>query len=284
MNVKQPASFAGSRLLPLLLATAALIAAAQLTSAPAHARSPVLLAACSFYDLEYQPSTWSPGCVGSSPILQNLSWQGWSGPVAAAAGQVSLNDCEPSCAEGTSHLYPAQMTASRVRRCRDGGRLHRQYTRVRLSWEYPADNPFGEPAGWHSFGLNPLRVDSSDCRREGEPLHKNRAQAQEISTAAVNLTLTRRDWDINAEGSVTRASGCHRVGKGRFLCQVFARASDLDGFHWWRGKMRVGIGQRKASWHWSGRRRKCTSIFSCGPAPFNWHGRISADDVAFWDA
>lgn len=237
----------------------------------------MLLAACSIYELEREPSTWSPGCVGGSPLLRNVAWQGWGAPTATATGEALLNDCEPSCAEGTGYEYPAQMASWRVRTCHKSGRVHREYTRVLLRWEYPEDNPFGADPGWSEWKLH---VASNDCRRKGEPFHRNPAQAGEIAVTAVNLTLARTDWDTYSEGSVTRATRCRRVGGKFFTCHVFARASDLDGFSWWRGKMRIGIGKRRASWHLRGTRRKCRDIFHCGPAPFSWHGKVGLTDVS----
>jgi hypothetical protein len=264
-----------------LLLTCVMVLLTSLPATSANAEEPVLLAACSVYELEREPASWSPGCVGASPFLQNLQWSNWGAPTATATGEVMLNDCEPSCAEGTAYVYPAQMSAYRVRSCQEGGRSHRQYTQVLLSWSYPPDNPFEAPPGPSTFG--PLRTDSNDCRRDGEPFHDNRGQAAEIAVAAANLTLSRKDWDIYDDGSVTRASKCHRIGRARFACRVFARASDLHGFGWWRGRMRIGIGKRKASWHWQGRRRKCGELFSCGPRPFDWRGTIGEAGVSLYN-
>lgn len=268
---------------PLAGALALLVFLAVSASAAPAAKTPVpLLPACSVLDLEYQPTRWSPGCTGGSPLLGDLRWSGWGTATATAQGNVALNDCEPSCAEGTSYTYPAQMTVYRVKRCRKAGRSHLQYTRVALSWLYPEDNPFDQPPGWQPFGLNPLKVRSSDCRRRDEPLHDNRLQAAEIAVAAARLALIRKDWDTTSEGSVTRASKCRRIGKRRFACHVFSRASDSHGFSWWRGVMRIAVGRRRASWRWTGVRRKCTSIFRCGPAPFRWAGKIDDDGVALF--
>jgi hypothetical protein len=117
------------------------------------------LAACSRLQIDVEPQLWSPGCT-SGYGYQDLHWEGWGSGSAKASGSATLNDCRPTCAEGTSYVYPANLVASGLASCPTQPGRYRQYTRVVASVLYPVNNSLGETAGWHS---STFPVDASDC-------------------------------------------------------------------------------------------------------------------------
>ncbi len=132
------------------------------------ARPPVYLSqAAAFGDLEVRPRVWTSAGVGASVYIVDMRrWRHWGSRAASARGRARLNDCEPSCAGGTVHHYPARLEAFRIRRCRaPSGRRYREYTRVRYRIRFPKNNAFGQPAGWERRTL----TSRSSCKRTNFP-------------------------------------------------------------------------------------------------------------------
>ncbi len=114
-----------------------------------------LLPACGVigaYGDEASPAEWSRGCAGGSPYFTNLAWTGWGGATAVASGNVLLNNCEPSCADGFTASYPATLVVSGLRMCSSPTGADSYYTRVDWTAELTDGNPYGEPAGTYSPG------------------------------------------------------------------------------------------------------------------------------------
>lgn len=89
------------------------------------------------FDQKIAPETVIITCADAGFRLTELLWQAWGAPVATATGTAVVNDCEPSCAEGTYRRYPVEASVTRLRRCENG---RRQYTRLRYS--FPQESPF----------------------------------------------------------------------------------------------------------------------------------------------
>lgn len=47
-----------------------------------------------------------------SGYVKNLTWSGWGNARAVGAGVLELDNCKPSCAQGTFTGYPATITLS----------------------------------------------------------------------------------------------------------------------------------------------------------------------------
>jgi len=55
--------------------------------------------------------------LGASFRLFNASWSAWGGPVARGRATVPFNNCQPSCAQGTTTEIPARVRLTRPRLC-----------------------------------------------------------------------------------------------------------------------------------------------------------------------
>lgn len=111
--------------------------------------------------LAYKPRNWAAGGVGASARAERLRWT-WSATRAVAHGTTVNNNCDPSCAEGTTLRYPGTIVLSRPATCHAAnGTTHRFFTRVKYSIDLPRNNGFGRPAGrtsttftWSARDLN----------------------------------------------------------------------------------------------------------------------------------
>jgi hypothetical protein len=59
--------------------------------------------------MEIQPKQIYVSADGSR-YVDSLTWAGWGQPQATATGTLKVNDCTPSCAQGTFSPYPATVT------------------------------------------------------------------------------------------------------------------------------------------------------------------------------
>ena len=59
--------------------------------------------------MEIQPKQIVVSGDGSR-YVDSLTWTGWGQPQATATGTLKVNDCTPSCAQGTFSPYPATVT------------------------------------------------------------------------------------------------------------------------------------------------------------------------------
>ena len=115
----------------MLLAT---IAFATLPVATTASAARPVLAECgnSYYGGKVKPRTWSSGCVGASFNTHQLRWSSWGRTLASGRGLHRYNDCEPSCAAGSSRNYRVTLRLSRVRSCYTENGRARMFTRVRF--------------------------------------------------------------------------------------------------------------------------------------------------------
>lgn len=80
-----------------------------------------------------------------------MTWRRWGGPTAVGTGVTMLRDCKPDCVSGKVFRYPIEARVWNIRRCKGkNGRVARFYTRIRMIFTLPADNPVGLPGGRHS--------------------------------------------------------------------------------------------------------------------------------------
>lgn len=122
------------------------VALVLLIAAPASASSLPGIPKCgsSAYGATVKPRTWSSGCTGSSWNVERLMWSSWGRLSASGKGVDRYNDCDPSCADGTTTSYPATLKLSRPRLCytQEGKRI-RVFTRLKYTTEAPGSRPSG---------------------------------------------------------------------------------------------------------------------------------------------
>jgi hypothetical protein len=88
-------------------------------------------------DQKVAPVSVILACADAGLFAKQLVWRDWGAEQAHATGVLSVNTCDPSCAEGNREEYPVQLTANRLLDC-DYGKP--QYTHV--TYTLPADSPF----------------------------------------------------------------------------------------------------------------------------------------------
>ena len=78
-------------------------------------------------------------CGDFGAFLKSLNWAFWRDDRAKSGGQLSLNDCDPSCAEGHFHDYHAVVRLKEPRRKKCDGDRVRLFTRADL--RFPDKSP-----------------------------------------------------------------------------------------------------------------------------------------------
>jgi hypothetical protein len=87
----------------------------------------------------FRPHRIILACGDGNFYINHISWDDWDGKVSHGKGTARQNDCDPSCAGGQFHSYPAKVRASKVRDCQG------KRTYMRLRWTYTGSRPSGAP-------------------------------------------------------------------------------------------------------------------------------------------
>lgn len=96
------------------ISTTVLLGSAAVAVAPAGAaRTPGLLD-CS-RALQVRPATYVLACGDGNAGLARISWSRFGGATARGTGVLSVNGCDPNCAEGSYHRTRVRIVATRVR-------------------------------------------------------------------------------------------------------------------------------------------------------------------------
>jgi hypothetical protein len=56
-----------------------------------------------------RPRSFQLACADGNDYLSRLHWQAWGQGYATATGTQTMNDCQPSCAQGKFHSYPIRV-------------------------------------------------------------------------------------------------------------------------------------------------------------------------------
>lgn len=97
-----------------LIAAAAAVSAIVATAGPAAAASGhVVLVNCAGHG-KVRPAVYDIGCMPSSEYLAGLTWASWRS-VAFGSGTLKVNDCTPTCAQGSYVSYPILTALWRAR-------------------------------------------------------------------------------------------------------------------------------------------------------------------------
>lgn len=75
------------------------------------------------------PKSWDRGCTGVND-LNSTVWSNWGSARSSGVGTTTLNDCVPSCAQGTVTTARTRAVVSRIRRCRNGRGVLQRFTLV----------------------------------------------------------------------------------------------------------------------------------------------------------
>jgi hypothetical protein len=62
---------------------------------------------------QVKPGNFILTCADGNDVLSHLSWSSWTASSARGTGTDMVNDCQPYCAAGKFHSYPADVTFSR---------------------------------------------------------------------------------------------------------------------------------------------------------------------------
>jgi hypothetical protein len=90
------------------------------------------------------------GCGDFSSYVDHLRWTDWGHQRARGHGKLQLNDCTPSCADGTFHHYPAKARLHDPELTRCNGRRVLLFTKMGL--RFPHRKP-PNPGQWRSNDL-----------------------------------------------------------------------------------------------------------------------------------
>jgi hypothetical protein len=98
-----------------LFGAALAAAAAPALAAPSHpTRTPTaaVVLDCSG-KAQTQPGTYLVDCGDGNNYVTDLHWTGWGTDTATATGSDHANDCQPNCAAGAFHQFPATVTLTK---------------------------------------------------------------------------------------------------------------------------------------------------------------------------
>lgn len=80
--------------------------------------------------LRRAPAEIAFGCTGSFSV-SHLTWFRWRRFRASGGGLFRVNDCDPSCADGTEHTAWGRIWLRNRMRCEPSGRFAFQHVRIR---------------------------------------------------------------------------------------------------------------------------------------------------------
>ena len=88
-----------------------------------------------------QPKGITIACADAGIYLQGLNWENWGGHRSSGAGTLRVNNCKPSCIEGTTKSYDSNVSLTNAKRTECGGRKVLMYNRIHL--RFPNKKPPG---------------------------------------------------------------------------------------------------------------------------------------------
>jgi len=91
---------------------------------------------------QVRPAGYDIGCMPSNELVTGLTWTSWRS-VAFGSGMLKVNDCTPTCAQGTYVKYPILAV---LWRAKPWPRHPGQEYFSRLTWIFTAQRPGHAPA------------------------------------------------------------------------------------------------------------------------------------------
>jgi len=124
-----------------LMAVATAGAGVALAGPASAVSGPVVLVGCGGTG-QVRPAGYDIGCMPSNELVTGLRWTSWRS-AAFGSGVLKVNDCTPTCAQGTYVKYPILVVLWRARPW--PGHPGREYF-SRLTWIFTAQRPGHAPA------------------------------------------------------------------------------------------------------------------------------------------
>jgi hypothetical protein len=124
----------------VLLVVLAAILSVAVGAADASAKRPLLISNCA--KAKFKPINVIIACGDASLGAKEMTWSRWTHKTALGTGTGQVNDCDPSCVQGTTKAAPMQLLLSHPRTCSNGRRL---FTKLRYTWT--AGAPVGPSGG-----------------------------------------------------------------------------------------------------------------------------------------
>ena len=119
-----------------LMAVAATTSGVVLAGPASAGSSQVVLVNCGGVG-QVRPSGYDIGCMPSNELVTGLTWTSWRS-AAFGSGILKVNNCTPTCAQGTYVKYPILMVLWRAKPWpRHPGRAYFS----RLTWIFTAQRP-----------------------------------------------------------------------------------------------------------------------------------------------
>ena len=124
-----------------LMAVAAATSGVVLAGPASAGSSQVVLVNCNGAG-QVRPAGYDIGCMPSNELVTGLTWTSWRS-VAFGSGMLKVNDCTPTCAQGTYVKYPILAV---LWRAKPWPRHPGQEYFSRLTWIFTAQRPAHTPA------------------------------------------------------------------------------------------------------------------------------------------
>ncbi len=90
-------------------------------------------------------------CGDNNALLRHMEWSDWGGEKAVGTGELSINDCDPNCAEGTFIGYGVKAKLKKIKEKTCGGQLVDLYRRAKLRFIGEVPPHAGNLREWKLF-------------------------------------------------------------------------------------------------------------------------------------
>lgn len=122
-----------------------LIAGVLLTAASAVAATTMASAGQTVYapkdctKPKVEPKSITLACADAGTYVNRLSWENWGLDKVTGAGTLRVNNCKPTCVEGSTKSYDANVALLKPKQTRCGNRTVLMYSRIHL--RFPNKKP-----------------------------------------------------------------------------------------------------------------------------------------------
>ena len=137
----------GKRTLLMVASCVVLAGAIAVPASAGGGKTPLLIANCA--KAKFKPASIIFTCGDASFGATGVTWTAWTKNSASGSGTGTLNDCNPSCAQGKPKTGPITVQASKPVTCKKSGR--RIFSKLSYTWT--AGAPVGNVPNQGSIGL-----------------------------------------------------------------------------------------------------------------------------------